>query len=144
MAPGPFEAFRESLRSSEQVINIEDFDVEVVEAMLQFMYNFDYTSVNGASSMAFEAQVYQIADKYDIDSLKEHAKENFSTAVDIGWSMDDFPLAITLAYTTTPPGDRGLRDVVIQASHLHIDDLLSKEYFAEAQRLGEVPPVSTG
>lgn len=98
------------------------------------MYNFNYTSVSGASSMVFEAQVYQIADKYDIGSLKEHAKENFSAAVDTGWSMDDFPLAITLVYTTTPSEDRGLRDVVIRVSNLHIDDLLSKEYFCEVLR----------
>ncbi|KAM6516975.1 hypothetical protein FSOLCH5_007923 [Fusarium solani] len=117
--------------SSEQVINIQDFDVGVVEAMLHFMYNFDYTNVNGTSSMVFEAQVYQIADKYGIDSLKEHATKRFGAALDIGWPMDDFPLAITVAYTTSPLGDRGLRDLIIETSSQHIDDLLDKGYFCE-------------
>lgn len=79
--------------------------------MLHFMYNFDYTNVNGTSSMVFEAQIYQIADKYDIDSLKEHAAKKFGAALDVGWPMDDFPLAITVAYTTSPLEDRGLRDL---------------------------------
>ncbi|KAI8664495.1 BTB domain-containing protein [Fusarium keratoplasticum] len=120
--------------SSEQVINIQDFDVGVVEAMLHFMYNFDYTNVNGTSSMVFEAQIYQIADKYDIDSLKEHATKRFGAALDIGWPMDDFPLAITVAYTTSPLEDRGLRDLIIETSSQHIDDLLGKGYFCEVLR----------
>ncbi|RSL42303.1 hypothetical protein CEP54_015532 [Fusarium duplospermum] len=123
--------------SSEQVVNIKDFDVGVVEAMLHFMYNFDYTNLNETSSMVFEAQVYQIADKYDIGSLKEHAKKKFGAAIGIGWAMDDFPLAITVAYTTSPLEDRGLRDLIIETCHNNIDDLLGKSYFCEVLTLGE-------
>ncbi|KAM6530278.1 hypothetical protein FALCPG4_008405 [Fusarium falciforme] len=120
--------------SSEQVVSIEDFDVGVVEAMLHFMYDFDYTNVNGTSSMVFEAQVYQIADKYGIGSLKEHAKKKFGAAIEIGWPMDDFPLAITVAYTTSPLEDRGLRDLIIETCHDNINGLLSKGYFCEVLR----------
>lgn len=116
------------------MVSIEDFDVGVVEAMLHFMYNFDYINVNGTSSMVFEAQVYQIADKYDISSLKEHAKKKFGAAIDIGWSMDDFPLAITVAYTTSPLEDRGLRDLIIETCNDNINGLLEKSYFCEVLR----------
>ncbi|RSL61090.1 hypothetical protein CEP53_005221 [Fusarium sp. AF-6] len=120
--------------SSEQVINIQDFEISVVKAMLHFMYNFDYTNVNDISPMVFEAQVYQIADKYDIKSLKEHARKKFSAAINTGWRTDDFPLAITVAYTTSPLEDRGLRDLIVETSSQNIDDLLGKGYFCEVLR----------
>ncbi|KAK7419798.1 hypothetical protein QQX98_003171 [Neonectria punicea] len=82
--------------SSEKKIEIKDFDASVVEAMLRFMYSFDYTNTYSTSTMVYDAQVYQIADKYDVPALKEHSKAKFGVAITAGWSMDDFPLAITV------------------------------------------------
>ncbi|KAH7117389.1 BTB/POZ protein [Dactylonectria macrodidyma] len=120
--------------SSEKVIKIEDFDASVVEAMLHFMYNFDFTNVSATSTMVFDAQVYQIADKYDIPALKAHAKDKFGTAINTGWSMDDFSLAITVVYNSTPPRDRGLRDLVVETSHENIDTLIGQDGFCEVLR----------
>ncbi|KAJ4258059.1 hypothetical protein NW762_008199 [Fusarium torreyae] len=104
--------------SSERVIYIEDFDASIVEAMVNFMYSFDYTDAPDSPLMVFNAQVYQIADKYDISALKSHAKSKFGTAINSGWTTEDFPIAINVAYTTTPPEDRGLRDLIVEIAPL--------------------------
>ncbi|KAF4463285.1 btb poz [Fusarium albosuccineum] len=120
--------------SSEKLITIKDFDSSVVEAMLYFMYNFNYTNTSGSSTMVFDAQVYQIADKYDFEALKCHAKDRFGDAIDQSWNMDDFPLAVTVVYTTTPAEDRGLRDLVVETSHWNIDSLITRDDFCEMLR----------
>ncbi|KAI8648938.1 BTB domain-containing protein [Fusarium sp. Ph1] len=120
--------------SAEKKIEIKDFDVSVVEAMLRFMYSFDYSNTYGASTMVYEAQVYQIADKYDIPALKEHSKSKFGAAITTGWSLDDFPLAITVAYASTPSEDRGLRDLAVEVSRKNIDKLLGHDGFCELLR----------
>ncbi|KAM0245179.1 hypothetical protein ACHAP5_005572 [Fusarium lateritium] len=120
--------------SIEKVIEITDFDGAVVEGMLHFMYHFEYTNESTESDMVFHAGVYQIADKYGILTLKEYAKEKFSTAVKSDWSTDDFPIAIELVYQTTPPEDRGLRDLVIETSNANLEKLISRDGFCEALR----------
>ncbi|RSL38864.1 hypothetical protein CEP53_014516 [Fusarium sp. AF-6] len=120
--------------SSDRKIEIKDFDASVVEAMLHFMYYFNYNNACGTSTLVYDAQVYQIADKYDIPALKEHCKSKFSAAITTGWSLDDFPLAITVAYESTPSEDRGLRDLVVETSRKHIDKLLGNDSFCKLLR----------
>lgn len=71
------------------------------------------------------AQMYSIADKYDIPSLKEKAVEKFDTAI---WEpqygfyytgskvVDELIRAIPLIYESTPDRDRGLRDRAIEVA----------------------------
>ncbi|RTE68331.1 hypothetical protein BHE90_017292 [Fusarium euwallaceae] len=51
-----------------------------------------------------------------------------------GWSLDDFPLAITVAYKSTPSEDRALRDLAVETSRKHIDRLLGHDGFRELLR----------
>lgn len=102
--------------------------------MLCFMYSFNYTNTYGTSSMIYDAQVYQIADKYDIPALKAYSNEKFATAIDAGWSMDDFPLAISVVYDSTPAEDRGLRDLAVETARKNIDTLLEHDGFGELLR----------
>jgi hypothetical protein len=95
------------------------------------MYSFDYSNVCGTSSMVYDAQVYQIADKYDIPALKAHSVHKFGIAITTGWSMDDFPLAVSVVYGSTPSGDRGLRDLVVGTSCTNIDKLLQHDSFVK-------------
>ncbi|KAF9776116.1 hypothetical protein IL306_005749, partial [Fusarium sp. DS 682] len=120
----PLIGFKES---SERKIDIKDFDPSVVEAMLRFIYSFDYTNTYGTSTMVFDAQMYQIADKYDIPALKAESKNKFDLAVTTGWSMDDFPITVTVVYQSTPAEDRGLRDIVVETARKNIDELLKKD-----------------
>ncbi|OBS22615.1 hypothetical protein FPOA_08951 [Fusarium poae] len=120
--------------TSERKVEIKDFDPSVVEAMLCFVYSFDYRNTCGTSSMIFDAQVYQIADKYDIPALKAHSKEKFASAVAAGWNMDDFPLSVSVVYDSTPQEDRGLRDLAVEISRKNIDTLLGRDGFCELLR----------
>jgi hypothetical protein len=60
-------------------------DVSVFEAMLHFMYLFDYDASGRdqapISSMIFNVKVYSIADKYDVPMLKSQAREKFEKVV---------------------------------------------------------------
>lgn len=84
--------------------------------------------------MVFDAQVYQIADKYDIPALKAYSKENFATAVAAGWSMDEFPIAVSVVYDSTPVEDRGLRDLAVETARKNIETLLGRDGFCELLR----------
>ena len=98
--------------------------------MVYFMYGFNYDSSGSdqgrISPMLFNTRVYQIGDKYDVPKLKEQARVKFSNAIETCWEMDDFPVAIASAYSTTTSADRGLRDLLISTSLKHINVLLKK------------------
>ncbi|EAW06333.1 BTB/POZ domain protein [Aspergillus clavatus NRRL 1] len=122
----------------ESVVRLEDDDPRAVEAMINFLYGFDYNSIGRdrerVSPMLFHAKVYQVGDKYDVPKLKEQARTEFAAAIQTDWDMDDFPLAIAGAYSTTPSGDRGLRDPLVDTSLGNISALLEKEGFIQVLR----------
>lgn len=115
------------------MIKIEDFDTNIVEAMLSFMYSFDYDNSHGPL-MTYDARVYQIADKYNMPALKAHSKNKFEAIVTKSWSAAEFPSVISVVYETTPQQDRGLRDVVVKTSHSNIKQLLEGENFKSILR----------
>ncbi|KAJ4137127.1 hypothetical protein NW768_002707 [Fusarium equiseti] len=119
--------------SVDGIINIADFDVTVVEAMVHFMYHRGYDVPSEQSAMAFHATVYQIADKYNMQSMKQHARSRFSTvAVELeGWDEVEFPNIISLVWSTTLPNDRGLRDIVSATSVKNLAGLLNKDTFID-------------
>ena len=84
--------------------------------------------------MVYDAQIYQIADRYHVMGLKGYSKDRFRTAITAGWSMDDFPLAISAVYESTPQHDRGLRDLAVETSRKNIDSLLGTDGFNELLR----------
>ncbi|EWG55728.1 hypothetical protein FVEG_13679 [Fusarium verticillioides 7600] len=120
--------------SSDRVIEIMDFDPAVVRAMTLFLYCFDYESPADSSAMIFHAQVYQIADKYGIEALKRLSATKYRTSIDAGWEMDSFPDAIELAFTTTPPGDRGLRDIAVEVAFKRLGNLMAQDTFCGMMR----------
>lgn len=99
--------------------------------MLRFIYSFEYTNTYGTSSMVFDAQMWQIADKYDIPALMAESKKKFEIAVTTGWSMDDFPMAVTIVYESA---FSGLRDIVVVTASKNIDELLGKDGFLDLIR----------
>ncbi|KAJ4016175.1 hypothetical protein NW766_004365 [Fusarium irregulare] len=119
--------------SVEGVVDITDFDIILVEAMVHFMYHLDYDVPSEQSAMSFHATVYQIADKYDVQSLKQLARTKFSTTVMKleGWDKAEFPSVISLVWRTTLPKDRGLRDIVATASYKNLAALMEKKAFID-------------
>ncbi|KAJ2896216.1 hypothetical protein MKZ38_005745 [Zalerion maritima] len=122
---------------------IDDESPSVVEAMLYYMYHFEY---NGGSllgsrqtPMVFHAEMYAIAELYDIKALKDYARTKFRVAVnhDPHWPTDNFSLAIAEVYTSTHESDRELRDFVVDVARKEIDHLGPLESFQQA--LNETP-----
>ncbi|KAF5710938.1 kelch 8 [Fusarium mundagurra] len=121
--------------SENKTIEIKDFGANIVEAMLRFVYFFDYDVPPNTRTMVFHAEVYQIGDKYGIEPLKKQALNKFERAVnevdvDVGFA-GNLADTISIVYNTTPPGDRGLRDIVVQSSCTHFEYLISETTFKE-------------
>ncbi len=95
-----------------------DEKAPVVEAVLTYLYNFNYETgmliTSRPPPMVFHAQVYAMAEMYGIQSLKTYSKEKFETTIATGWNLEAFPSSITEVFSTTPETDRGLRDPVIK------------------------------
>ncbi|PLN76859.1 BTB/POZ domain protein [Aspergillus taichungensis] len=123
---------------TDNVIQLEEDDPRALEAMIHFMYGFSYDSSGSdrgrTSPMLFNVNVYQTGDKYDIPKLKEQAKEKFAVALKNCWEMDDFPVAIARAYSTTVASDRGLRDLIVDTCLEHISELLENDDFKQVLR----------
>ena len=76
------------------------------------------------SRMMNNALVYAIAEKYDIPELKELAKRKFQTLASSKWSHDDFHAVTEVVFSTTPDGDMGLRQVVLDVCEGHFQEIL--------------------
>ena len=119
--------------AADGIIELKEDNVRAVEAMLHFMYTFDYDGSGNdqerISPMLFNTEVYSIGEKYAISALKQRAKEKFDKVVRICWDMDDFAPAVTKIYNSTPSTDKGLRGTVVKVAHEHVSALLLKNDF---------------
>ncbi|CVK94996.1 uncharacterized protein FMAN_13250 [Fusarium mangiferae] len=122
--------------SQDKIIEITDFEANIVEAMLRFVYSFDYHVPPNTPPMIFHAKVYQIGDKYGIETLKKQALNNFKRVVESAEVTTEYASdladAVTTVYTTTPPEDRGLRDIVMNSSYWRLRQLITIESFKES------------
>ncbi|KAI1736307.1 BTB/POZ protein [Xylaria scruposa] len=102
-------------------VSLEEMEADVVKAMLQFMYSFDYNGPDNVSTLLFDAKVYSAADRYLMPHLKDHAKDKFKAAINVVWEPDTFPVDLAVVtqevYGSTPNTDRGLRDLVVSSCH---------------------------
>ncbi|OGM45159.1 BTB/POZ domain protein [Aspergillus bombycis] len=105
--------------SVDNTIQLKSDDPRAVEAMVHFMYGFEYDSsgsnLGRVSPMLFNINVYQVADKFGVPQLKQKAKNKFE--------------AISEAYQRTHKEDRGLRDILVRISHEHLEWPLENEDF---------------
>jgi len=83
--------------------------------------------------------MYAVADFYSVSGLKELANKKFRDTVQEHWDSNVFIKAVEVVYTTTPPKDRGLRQVVSYVLRNHIELLDKPEIDAIIK---EVPDLS--
>lgn len=99
--------------------------------MINFMYGRDYDSSGNSSGrispILFNIKVYQVADKYGIETLKRLSKEKFDQVASTCWDMDDFPHAITEVYIESSHAE--LQDTIATVAHQHVRELLKKKDF---------------
>ncbi|KAK1144220.1 hypothetical protein N8T08_005633 [Aspergillus melleus] len=122
----------------EGVIRLQEDDPSAIEAMLHFMYGYQYDRPDviksPESAMLLHVKVYQAGDKYGIPRLKDKAMKKFATSTMEFWETDGFTIAVAEVYSTTPPGDRGLRDTAVAVSIEHLQALQEKQSFQEVLR----------
>lgn len=132
----------------DNVVRLDNDDPRCVEAMISFMYNLEYEVFENdldyeiceggqgerseGSAMLFDVQMYQMADKYEIASLKGVCKKGYHRWATKHWTLLLFSRSITEIYSTTPREDRGLRDIVTDISSAHESELSKRVDFLEA------------
>lgn len=112
-------------------IVLHEDDPEIVDRMIDFLYRQDYD--DEGSSLETHAQVYAIADKYEILSLKEWAALKSRRALK-RTSKDDadrVAAALEVVWTTTPQQDGGLRSLFLLWVGDNLDKVLDSERYVE-------------
>jgi hypothetical protein len=77
-----------------------------------------------------------LQDYFMIEVLKDLATQKLESAIKEFWDADEFMRTVQTIYNTTPPADRGLRDVVVRWSLINMDKIADNGNF-EAMRAVE-------
>ena len=118
----------ERQESQEGVIELTDDEPWVVEAMLFYLYHFEYSDEVGGvagSQIVFHVRVHTIADKYDIPLLVQLAASKFSIAAKDQWSKSEFADAIREVYSEAADPNRELRQIILDTSLEHAKHLFA-------------------
>ena len=138
---------------NKSVIELPDEDIRVVRKAMRFLYTGDYDAKDistepddnvessvtvgetplTSSALLLHVDVYAFGYHYNVAKLQELAATKFNDAVREGdaWATEVLPTLITKVYKTTPPTEKGLRDVISEVCALHVDILLPIPEFNE-------------
>ncbi|KAH8743926.1 hypothetical protein BGZ57DRAFT_779077, partial [Hyaloscypha finlandica] len=91
-------------------------------------YSKQPTGLN-ASSLLFNAKTYIIADKYNIQSLKEWAVTKYKEVLPVTWNSTSFIESAGLIFENTLASDRILREVIIRKASENAQALFDRGEF---------------
>ncbi|TVY83182.1 hypothetical protein LSUE1_G003669 [Lachnellula suecica] len=92
-----------------------------------------------AAALFTNAQVFVIADKYDIQGLKELATKKYTELVSNNWNSEYFVNSLKLLYEETPESDRLLKNVAITTAGKQTKELVDRgEFAALCKENGEI------
>ncbi|OXV11999.1 hypothetical protein Egran_00240 [Elaphomyces granulatus] len=135
--------------ASSQTIDLHDDDPFIVEKMLHYLYEGTYEASisepiktdntptaprsSDETPAHIHARVYHIGDKYGITGLMRLAKGKFERDIQ-HWNLQDinFISVIALIYSTSCPGNSGLRGVLTKEACFRIRSLNGQPEFLEA------------
>jgi hypothetical protein len=141
-----------------QEIFLEDDEPVIVAKMIDFLYCLDYddnrldaksqfqegtesipamkqtvaagqTTGLNASSLVVNAKAYIMADKYEIEPLKEWAVTKYKEVLPKTWNSTSFIESASLIFENTPESDRMLRDIIIQKAGKNAKSLFDRGEF---------------
>jgi hypothetical protein len=97
--------------------------------MIEFLYTSRYTldSKSNVDNLTVHAELYAIADKYDIALLASEARLRYYRATLMLRDHEAFLNSIHSIYDLTPGTNRGLRDVAIACARRHREELMQGE-----------------
>ncbi|KAI9701786.1 MAG: hypothetical protein M1836_001130 [Candelina mexicana] len=147
---------------NKSVIELDEEDGKIVKQAVAFLYTGEYDvgeysttptddDQNTTTPMAprsidsillFHLDLYAFGYNFAIPKLQELTATKFNEAVRDrdSWATENLPTLITKVYTSTPPTERGLRDVISEISALHIALLIPIPEFVEV--MNKVPEVA--
>jgi hypothetical protein len=83
------------------------------------------------TALLINTQVFIIADKYDIQDLKQLAREKYEDVVPHTWDSSSFVASLKLIYEETLESDRLLKDVAVNMAGQHMKKLVDREEFVD-------------
>jgi hypothetical protein len=135
-ATKPSSGFSES---HENVVTIEEHSAHAVWRFLKYCYTGDYPEESAAGALTDEEEddpsplkhtrVYALADMLDVPSLKSVATQKLKAKLDNDVVSADFHETVRDAYSSTYPGDKELRNVLVHATKKHLSELVLNEEF---------------
>lgn len=122
--------------AAEGQINLTEDGPARVKAMIQYLYCLEYDipeseNTEDKEGLVFHAEMYSIADKYNIRGLKSLAQDLFQKSTKKTVVIKEFATAIRTVFETTVDEDRGLRDIVVEIMTKNMD-LLDEPEIKEA------------
>ena len=130
---------------------MNDDEPSIVGKMMSFLYTLDYddhrstkfvvkhTKAYDPASLLVNANVYIIADKYEIEALKKLACLKYEEVLSDTWNTSYFSESASHVFENTVETDRILRDVIVQVASDHVKALLDRGEFVEMlKRHGDI------
>lgn len=101
------------------------------ESFENWTFGYSQPTVYDPISLLINAKVYIIAEKYDIQALKELACAKYKEVWQKSWNSAHFTESASLVYENTVEEDKMLRDVIVKAASDNIKALLDRGEFVE-------------
>lgn len=117
---------------------MNDDEPSIVGKMMDFLYTLDYDdrpsssmaeAANLKASLLVNTKVYNIADKYELEALKEFACTKYQQVLSNTWNGPVFLESACHVLENTMEANRMLRDVVVQVASDHARELLIHDEF---------------
>lgn len=90
-------------------------------------------------SLLLHAQVYVIAEQYNVPGLKKSASDKYEETAISGWDTSAFVKSLQLIYEATLQSDKGIRKIISKAAAQHGKDLVKCDDFLKlCTEVGEV------
>ena len=105
-------------------------DPNVLDKVIAYIYKHDYEA-DAESAITIHPDVYKLADFLNMPHLKQLVRKKFADTLKEDWEVGAFTKALRAVYTTTPPSDRGLRDIAQAHLGLHQKTLREHKGFME-------------
>lgn len=116
--------------AQENHIALDDDHPDAVGAMITYFYTGEYHDLaregEECSSLALDAHIYILADKYFITPLKQLATMKFSKQCEVEWKLPAFAEAIKLIYDDGPERS-AIKEKAVQAAMSHLKELCAKD-----------------
>ncbi|KAI7233407.1 hypothetical protein KC343_g7734 [Hortaea werneckii] len=122
-------SFKEAGKSR---VEVHD-DPEAFEVLVHYLYNFtlpESTSSDSRSKPAFAVRLYAIADKYNVEPLRDMAAQRLRKTIDVR-AVPAFVEAVRMVDELTPPTDKTLWKIVLPLMTGNITFLLGDQDFRD-------------